>query len=813
MTEKIVITITGLKDAKAADALVKRLQTIAGLTDCEVDTGSGQVYFRPGQAKGLNDRINVVLENIKQAGLSPVTLREDIEVYDMRCAGCVSTLEKGLNSKPGITKARVNFATRMAQIEFVKGLYDSRDLTDDIKGIGYHAGYPIDDGKRPAESVGLKRNLIIAVVCTVIIFILHFGQHMLHLFTIRQIPELVIQFSLTLPVLIAGRHFFIDAFNQLRHFRANMNSLVALGAGSSFIYSVVVTYLLFSGKIDPGVSVYYETTAMIITFIMIGRFLEEKARREARDAAMGISSLIPQIVTRLTPTGEEEQVGVDELKAGNMVIVRPGQSLPADGLITEGETTIDESMLTGESLPVVKGKGDQVVGGTVNINGGIKILIERVGGGTVLASIIRMVQEAQSEKAPIQRLADKVAGIFVPIAIAIALLTLVIWLLADPGSSMVFLAPVAVLLVACPCALGLATPTAILVGTGRAARMGILFKSGEILEKLNSVNCFIFDKTGTLTTGKPVVEKIMPSEGTMRDEVLRVAASVEKFSEHPYGKAIYINASDLDLELYDAEDIKYVPGKGVTALVNGQKVVAGRRAFIISSGMSEEQQAEIKNIEKEEQTAVVHVSIDGRYLGAIVLADSIKEGASETIGQLQELNKEVILLSGDNRYSAAGIAVKLGIKRIEAEAAPDKKLATVQSLRRSGFTTVMVGDGVNDAAALAKADIGIAIGSGTDITLKASDITITGKSLTTVITAINVSRATLKIIKQNLFWAFFYNIIMIPLAAGAFYPVLGITFSPAPAAAAMAASSIIVVCNSLRLRKIQPVKAKEHEQK
>jgi Cu+-exporting ATPase len=799
MTEQraqtIDIPVIGLGDTLSAKDVSERLRALDGLTDIEVDTTSERIRFRlknPGSSNGI---VQKALDVIKKAGLKISTSCEDVDIFNMRCAACVLTIENGLKKLPGISDARVNFATQTGRVELIPGVYDRKDLIKDIHDIGYEAGFQ--------KTVRLKRDVFVAAVCSIAVFVLHAGQHLANLFVIPAGTSAAIQFVLTLPVIYAGRLFFSDAWLQTKHFRTNMNSLIALGSGSAFIYSAVATVLIFAGKGGIGTAVYFDTTAMIITFILIGRFLEAKATQEARDAATGMASLIPQKVVRVGDNGEEE-IDIAELQISETVVVRPGASIPADGVIVDGETTIDESLITGESMPVTKKLGDSVTGGTVNTGNGIKMKVLRMGTGSVLGRMIRMVREAQSEKAPIQRLADRVAGVFVPFVIGAALITLIVWAIFDPGSRMILIAPVAVLLVACPCAMGLATPTAILVGTGRAARMGILFRSGGILEKLTKVTTVVFDKTGTLTEGKPLVHRMLPAEGTRPETLLQIVASAEQLSEHPFAAAVRARARKDGIKFLKVDSHENKPGQGLTAVIEGRNVVIGSGAFVSENGLPPEQAKIIKQVGKDEGTAVVYVAVDGNYLGAISFTDTLKTGAAETIAQLHQRGVETIMLTGDNPYSAASVAAKLGITRVEADALPETKLTTIRSLKQTGRMTAMVGDGVNDAAALTAADIGISLGTGTDIAVKASDITVTGQTLDTVLTAFDISRATLRIIKQNLFWAFFYNVIMIPVAAGVFYPVFGLIFSPVLAAAAMAMSSVFVVSNSLRLKKLQP---------
>ncbi len=793
-----------------AREILDRLKSMRGLSDIRVDKENRKVIFRLTYSEDSNKKLDMVVEEINKTGATVASNILEVDVLNLRCAGCVAALENGLRRLKGISDVRVNFATQTAQVEFYEGIYKPDRIIGDIKEIGYEAAFKADDNKDAVEQYRLKKNLTVAFLSTTIIFVLHFGQHMLGLFSLPAAVSSLLQFFICLPVLYAGREFFSDGFRQFRHRRANMNSLIALGSGTAFLYSAAVTGNILLSDSPAIHTVYYETTAMILLFILIGRYLEKKATYEARDAALGMASLIPQTVTRIVNEVEEE-IKTDALGVGDTVIVRPGQSIPADGVIITGETVVDESILTGESLPVSKKAADSVIGGTVNISGGMKMKVTRVGTGSVLGRMIKMVSDAQGKKAPIQRLADKVAGVFVPIIIVIAFITMIIWAISSPGSTMVLTAPVAVLLIACPCALGLATPTAILVATGRAARLGVLFGNGDVLERLSKINCFVFDKTGTLTEGQPAVDDVIPVKRFGKkvipfEELIRLAASAEAFSEHPYGKAICARAKKDGSKLSPIEKHENMPGEGIIAEIDGKTVVVGKRSFVTKLKLAQEQQEAMDSIAKKEGTAIVHVAVDNEYIGAITLSDTVKKDAQNAVEKLFADGLEVVMLTGDNFHSAKTIAGKVGITKIEADADPKKKLATIHTLSRTGYMTAMVGDGVNDAAALAAADIGIAIGSGADIAVKASDITITGKSLTSLLTALEISKRTLRIIKQNLFWAFIYNIIMIPVAAGLLYPY-GLSFSPAFAAAAMALSSVFVVSNSLRLKKLQPVES------
>ncbi|MEE9441414.1 MAG: heavy metal translocating P-type ATPase [candidate division Zixibacteria bacterium] len=792
-----------------ADELHRQIESLSGIEDVRVDTEKRRITFRTRAGEKYSDDINQVLDELNRLGLKMKITHESVEIFNMHCAGCTATIENGLKKIPGIIDARINFATQTGEIDFLENFYSHKSLVGDIKEIGYQAALLDSEVDESLRGQKYRWELIIAIICSSLIFALHFGQHILNLFSLPFSVAVIIQLILVLPVMYSGRIFFIDAYNQLLHKRANMNSLIALGSGSALVYSLFVGLRYFlDGNTEP-MPVYFETTAMIITFIMIGRYLEEKATHEARDAALGMASLLPRTVIRIEESGDEKKIPLDELIIGDTVLIRAGQSIPADGVIITGEATIDESLLTGESLPVDKKAADNVIGGTVNTTGGFKMMVTKAGNGTVLDRMIHLVREAQGKKAPIQKMADKVAGIFVPIIIVISFLTLVVWLLLKPGSVMALTAPVAVLLVACPCALGLATPTAILVATGRAARLGVLFRDGNVLERFSKANCFIFDKTGTLTKGHPIVEKVTVAEtvgerGLSEQELIQWAASAEQFSEHPLAQAIRERARKDGSKLIEPEDHTYLPGQGISSLIKGRKVIVGKLEYLIEQGMPEGIADQFKKSDDNQGSSVIHVAVDIEYKGSIILSDAVKKDAPEVISYLKDLHNEVILLTGDNYKSARAAAAKIGISHVEAEAKPKTKLATIETLKRTGYVTAMVGDGVNDAAALVAADIGVSLGTGTDIAVKSSDITITGKSLKAILTAYEISKSTLRIIKQNLFWAFFYNIIMIPIAAGILYP-FGISMSPIFAAVAMALSSIFVVTNSLRLKKLKPI--------
>ncbi len=783
--------------------LKKSLGQIIDPDKLSIDYQSGRLSFSVGNSKSAQELIKNVLLLVGKAGLEVERQEREIDIFNMHCAGCVATIENGLQKVAGITDVTVNFATQSGTIRYINSFYTADQIIGDVKKLGYEADFHVEQDQAKSRDQNKKRDLIVTLISSALIIMLHLVRNSLGLVTISAPIFATLMFLLILPVLYGGRLFFSDAILQTIHFRANMNSLVALGSGTALLYSLYNSVIIFAGNytVEPGL--HFHTTAMILSFILFGRYLESMATTEARQAIMGMSELIPSQARIIREDGSEEEVDISELAVGSKVLIRPGESVASDGVVSRGESSVDESILTGEAMPVSKKPGDKVTGGTINLDGSLTIMITRTGAGTVVAGMIRMIREAQSAKAPIQKIADRVASIFVPIVILIATLTLIGWFIFAPDSMMLFKAPIAVLLVACPCALGLATPTAILVATGRAARNGIFFRNGVVLERLNHVTTFCFDKTGTLTEGKPVVEKIIPVEGIDEDRLLAVAATIERYSQHPFAGAIAEKARQRELALLPSESGKAMPGMGVSAVVEKETAIAGNREFLVQAGVDFTQALNMSDLEKDEGLAIVHVATGNRYLGALTLADSLKPGTADTVRQLSERGLDVIMLTGDNRFSAAATASKLGIKRIEAEMLPANKLNTIRSLSRSGFEIAMIGDGINDAAALTAADVGISLGTGTDVAIKASDITLTGQALNSILTAINISRETIKIIKQNIFWAFIYNIILIPIAAGLLYPINGLTLSPVMAAMAMAFSSVFVVTNSLRLKKIK----------
>jgi Cu+-exporting ATPase len=611
-------------------------------------------------------------------------------------------------------------------------------------------------------------------------------------------------FVLTTPVLVfAGSQFFSGAWKLFKHFRADMNTLIAVGTGSAFLYSAAVTFFPFI--FPAGLQhVYYDTAAMIIALILFGRLMESRAKKKTSDAIHHLMALQPK-TARVVRNGKELEIPISEVEVGDIVMVRPGEKIPVDGVVKSGRTSVDEAMITGESIPVEKNIDDMVIGGTINKNGSIEFVARKIGKDTVLAQIIRLVQEAQGSKAPIQRLADVIAGYFVPVVIVLALITLAIWLTVgpDPRITHALIAFVTVLIIACPCALGLATPTSIMVGTGKGAENGILIRNAEALEIAHKLNAIILDKTGTISTGQTRVTDIMTHDGIKEDQLLKISASLEKGSEHPLGEAIVRAAEERNLKLLKIDDFEALPGMGIRGKLDNRSILLGNRNWFEENNFNLEKFDAVLNRLADEGKTSILVAEEQKIRGIIAIADTIQKDSEQAIARLKKLGMIVFMLTGDNQRVARAVAEKVGVDEFYAEVRPEQKASYVKKLQKQGYRVGMVGDGINDAPALAQADVGIAMGSGTDIAMEASDITLVRGRLSSVPVAIELSQATMRNIKQNLFGSFFYNSLGIPIAAGILYPFLGILLNPIIAAAAMAASSVTVVSNALRLKRFK----------
>jgi len=738
----------------------------------------------------------------------------------MTCASCVARVEEALSSVPGVISVNVNLASEKATVEYLEGT-GLADMRRAVKDAGYELGPEAEALEDVATAVQrevrvLRNSFIVAVILATAIMAVGWGPSF--------VGKSYLLWALATPVQFwAGLRFYRGAWGALKHKTSDMNTLIAVGTSVAYFYSM--TAVIFPGLFATGVlepHLYFDTSAMIITLILLGRFLEARARGQTSEALRKLIGMQPKTAL-VVREGEQRQIPVEEVQVGDLILVRPGERVSVDGIVRQGYSSVDESMITGESIPVEKKVGDEVIGATINRTGSFQFEATKVGKDTTLAHIVRMVEQAQGSKAPIQRLADVVASYFVPAVIGIAIVTFVVWYLVGPAPALTFalLNFVAVLVIACPCALGLATPTAIIVGTGKGAEHGILIRNGEALERAHQINTVLLDKTGTLTRGGPVVTDVVAAPFSSPEEVLRLAASAEHSSEHPLGEAVVKVALEKKLELSPSSDFSAMPGHGVSALVEGKNLFLGSLKFMEDRGFLLNGLSQKTTSLLEEGKTVMLLGWNRQVAGIIALADTLKPGAREAIQTLRKMGIEPAMLTGDNRRTAEAIAQEAGIDRVLAEVLPEHKAGEVKKLQEEGKVVAMVGDGINDAPALAQADIGIAIGTGTDVAVETGDITLISGDLTGVATAISLSKRTMRTIKQNLFWAFAYNTALIPVAAGVLYLAFGnigvppgLRFvlgeygflNPILAAAAMAASSITVVSNSLRLRRFKPVR-------
>ena len=755
-------------------------------------------------------------------------MKQKFDVTGMSCSACSAHVEKAVSRVPGVDQVQVNLLQNSMVVEYEDEATDAAAIIHAVEDAGY--GASVKDAHEPAkkaendlqkrtaeEAKKMKHRLGWSIVFLIVLMYISMG-HMLG----WPLPGILLghenmmifaltQLFLTLPIMYLNRKYYENGFKSLFHGAPNMDTLVAMGSTAAFVYSVsrlyVMGYAMGHGETDiahmAAMNLYFESAAMILTLVTIGKYMESRSKNRTSDAITKLVDLAPKTAL-VVRNGQETEIPADQVQVGETVIVKPGQGIPVDGVILEGTGTVDESAITGESIPVEKKVGDRVTGATVNRAGYFQMKADRIGEDTTLSQIIRLVEEAGGSKAPIAKLADKVSGIFVPVVITIAVITIIVWLLSGATFSFALASGIAVLVISCPCALGLATPTAIMVGTGRGAEQGILIKSGESLETAHLVDTVVLDKTGTITEGHPAVAAVRTAPGVTEAELLGLAASLEKASEHPLAEAIVRYAEEAEVEVSQATEFAAEAGQGVSGMVSGRKVLAGNQKMmdaqkVILDGMD----AEAGKLSEEGRT-VLYIAADQKLLGMIAVADPVKKTSAGAIREMEQMGLDVVMLTGDHEKTARAIQKQLGISRVIAQVLPQDKEREVRRLQEEGHKVAMVGDGINDAPALARAAVGIAIGAGTDVAIESADIVLMKSDLLDAVTAVQLSRAVIRNIKENLFWAFCYNAIGIPLAAGVFYPLLNWQLSPMFGSAAMSFSSVFVVCNALRLKGFQP---------
>jgi Cu+-exporting ATPase len=811
MTQQLTLGIKGMTCASCVGRVERAIKKQDGVVDAQVNLATEKAVVQ------LDDGASIerVLAAVEDTGYEPEVQRADIPISGMTCASCVGRVERSIKKLPGILEANVNLATEKANVRFLPGAVSLPRIHHAIKDAGYEplnteAGAEADVEDR--EVADLRNKVLLAAVLTVPIVIIAMGKFIpgLEALFASIMPHrgwMAVEWLLTTPVqFYAGARFYRSGWAELKHLSPGMNSLVMIGTSAAYFYSLLA--LLVPGIFPEGTAVsYFEAAAVIVTLILLGRYFEHIAKGRTSEAIKKLLQLQAK-TARVIRDGETEEVPIEAVVPGDRILVRPGERIPVDGVVEEGSSYVDESMISGEPVPVAKEKGAEVVGATVNKNGSLTFRATRVGADTVLSQIIKMVESAQAEKPPIQELADKIAGVFVPIVIVIALITFGVWFGfgPEPALSFAFVTTVSVLVIACPCAMGLATPTAIMVGTGKGAEMGVLFRKGAALETLAKMDTVVLDKTGTLTRGRPELTDLVVLEGD-ENETLALVAAVEAQSEHPIAEAIVQGAKARHLALPTVHDFKAEPGYGVEAAIADHTLHIGADRYMRKLGIELGEVTARADALAAEAKTPLYAAVDGRLAALIAVADPLKDGSRDAVAALKALGLSVAMLTGDNRATAQAIAREVGIDQVVAEVLPDQKAAEVKRLQAQGRSVAFVGDGINDAPALAQADVGIAIGTGTDIAIEAADVVLMRGDLRGIVEAAALSRRTRRTILANFGWAYGYNLALIPVAAGVLYPFFGFLLNPMLAAGAMSLSSVFVLTNSLRLRRFRATPA------
>ncbi|WP_291636083.1 heavy metal translocating P-type ATPase [Clostridium sp.] len=811
------LKIEGMTCAACAKTIERVSKKLPGVEEANVNFATEKLNINYDESKiKLEDIQNVV----EKAGykISVQTTNKTLKIEGMTCAACAKNIERVSKKLPGVIEANVNFATEKLSISFESSLVRTADIKKAIEKAGYKAledesNVDLDKEKKEKEMKALWNRFLISAIFGVPLLLVA----MLPMIALRlniMMPDNInpmmhvkvfalLQLVLVIPIMVTGRKYFIVGFKSLFRLSPNMDSLISMGASAAFLYSIFAVYEILIG--NTGYEMYFESAGIILTLVTLGKYLETVTKGKTSEAIKKLMGLVPKTAI-IIRDDKEVEISIDEVEVGDIVVVKPGAKMPVDGEVVEGTTSVDESMLTGESMPVEKSIGHKIIGASINKNGAIKFKATKVGKDTALAQIITLVENAQGSKAPIANMADVISSYFVPVVIILALVSSIAWLLA--GQSVVFSLTIfiSVLVIACPCALGLATPTAIMVGTGKGAENGVLIKSGVALETAHKIQTIVFDKTGTLTEGKPKVTDVITVEGIEQNYLLQLAASAEKGSEHPLGEAIVKGAEEKSLEFKKVENFKAIPGYGIEVSIDGNKIVLGNRKLMIDSKISLEKLEEVSNKLAEDGKTPMYIAIENKLSGIIAVADTVKENSKKAIETLHNMGIEVAMITGDNKRTAKAIAAQVGIDIILAEVLPEDKANEVKKLQAEGKKVAMVGDGINDAPALAQADIGIAIGSGTDVAMESADIVLMRSDLMDVPTALQLSKKTITNIKQNLFWAFGYNILGIPIAMGVLHLFGGPLLNPIIAALAMSFSSVSVLTNALRLKGFKPLR-------